>query len=74
MKPEERARLTIDALLEQAGWVVCNMADANIHGAQGVAIREVEAEVEENLSRATALRAAILARAFCAGETYGVSD
>ena len=40
MKPEERARLTIDALLEQAGWVVCNMADANIHGAQGVAIRE----------------------------------
>ncbi|WP_341685453.1 type I restriction-modification enzyme R subunit C-terminal domain-containing protein [Limnohabitans sp.] len=40
MKPEERARLTIDALLEQAAWVVCNMADANIHGAQGVAIRE----------------------------------
>jgi len=40
MKPEERARITIDALLEQAGWRVCNLADANIHGAQGVAIRE----------------------------------
>ena len=40
MKPEERARLTIDTLLEQAGWLVCDMADANIHGAQGVAIRE----------------------------------
>ena len=40
MTPEARARLNIDALLEQAGWRVCNVADANIHGAQGVAIRE----------------------------------
>ncbi len=40
MKPEERARITIDALLEQAGWRVCNLAGANIHGVQGVAIRE----------------------------------
>lgn len=40
MKPEERARQTIDKLLEQAGWRVCNLADANIHGAPGVAIRE----------------------------------
>ena len=38
--PEARARQTIDALLTAAGWHVCNMADANIHAAQGVAIRE----------------------------------
>ena len=38
--PEARARQTIDALLTAAGWRVCNLADANIHAAQGVAIRE----------------------------------
>ena len=38
--PEARARQTIDALLTAARWQVCNMADANIHAAQGVAIRE----------------------------------
>ena len=38
--PEARARQTIDALLAAAGWQLCNMADANIHAAQGVAIRE----------------------------------
>lgn len=37
-------------------------------------LREVEAEVEANLSRATALRSATLARAFCAAETDGISD
>jgi type I restriction enzyme R subunit len=40
MSPEARARQTIDALLTQAGWHVCNVADANIHAARGVAIRE----------------------------------
>jgi type I restriction enzyme R subunit len=40
MTPEARARQTIDALLTQAGWHVCNVADANIHAARGVAIRE----------------------------------
>jgi type I restriction enzyme R subunit len=40
MTPEARARQTIDALLMQAGWHVCNVADANIHAARGVAIRE----------------------------------
>ena len=40
MTPEARARQTIDALLTAAGWHVCGMADANIHAAQGVAIRE----------------------------------
>jgi type I restriction enzyme, R subunit len=38
MTPEARARQTIDALLMQAGWHVCNMADANIHTARGVAL------------------------------------
>ena len=38
--PEARARLTIDALLTQAGWHVCGMSDFNIHAARGVAIRE----------------------------------
>jgi type I restriction enzyme R subunit len=40
MTPEARARQTIDALLTQAGWHVCNVADANIHAARGVAVRE----------------------------------
>jgi type I restriction enzyme R subunit len=40
MTPEARARQSIDALLMQAGWHVCNVADANIHAARGVAIRE----------------------------------
>lgn len=29
MTPEAKARQTIDALLEQAGWHVCHMADAH---------------------------------------------
>lgn len=40
MTPEQKARVSIDALLQQAGWHVCNMADANIHAARGVALRE----------------------------------
>jgi type I site-specific restriction endonuclease len=38
--PEEKARQTIDTLLQQAGWTVQNRADANIDAARGVAIRE----------------------------------
>ena len=38
--PEAQARITIDALLQAAGWHVCDMAQANIHAALGVAIRE----------------------------------
>jgi len=41
MAPEARARVNIDAQLSQAGWVVQNAADTNLHAAQGVAIREV---------------------------------
>ena len=40
MTPEAKARKTIDALLLSAGWQVCGVADANIHAAAGVAIRE----------------------------------
>ena len=40
MTPEQKARVSIDALLIAAGWHVCNVTDANIHAATGVAIRE----------------------------------
>jgi type I restriction enzyme R subunit len=40
MAPEQQARVGIDTLLSAAGWHVCNVADANIHAATGVAIRE----------------------------------
>ena len=40
MKPEERARVRIDQLLQAAGWHVCDASQVNIHAAEGVAIRE----------------------------------
>ena len=40
MTPEQKARVSIDALLVQAGWHVCDIAHANIHAARGVALRE----------------------------------
>jgi len=39
-QPEQQARETIDRLLTSAGWHVCDAAQANIHAAKGVAIRE----------------------------------
>ena len=39
-EPEQIARAAIDDLLLAAGWQVCGVTDANIHGASGVAIRE----------------------------------
>lgn len=30
MTPEQQARQSIDTLLQQAGWHVCDMADTNI--------------------------------------------
>lgn len=38
--PEQAARHKIDSLLQAAGWHVCDVADADIHAARGVAIRE----------------------------------
>jgi len=40
MTPEQKTRVSIDALLTAAGWHVCDVANANIHAATGVAIRE----------------------------------
>jgi type I restriction enzyme, R subunit len=40
VSPEQRARAEIDRLLTAAGSSVCNVAQANIHGNRGVAIRE----------------------------------
>ncbi len=39
-QPEQHARGNIDTLLQAAGWHVCDADKANIHAAQGVAIRE----------------------------------
>ena len=38
--PEQLARLEIDRLLAAAGWRVVDLAEANLHAARGVAIRE----------------------------------
>jgi len=40
MTPEQKARVSIDALLAAAGWHVCNVSSANLHAATSVAIRE----------------------------------
>ncbi|TVR11395.1 MAG: DEAD/DEAH box helicase [Planctomycetota bacterium] len=39
-RPEDEARTTIDAMLAQSGWLVQDMAQANLHAGQGVAVRE----------------------------------
>jgi type I restriction enzyme, R subunit len=41
MTPEARACQDIDRLLSLAGWHICNIFDANIHAAGGVAICEL---------------------------------
>ena len=38
--PEQRARANIDRLLEQAGWVVQDVAALNVQASRGVAVRE----------------------------------
>ena len=40
MTPEEKARIEIDEMLEQAGWVVQDRSELNIRASLGVAIRE----------------------------------
>jgi hypothetical protein len=40
MTPEQKARVSIDALLVAAGWHVCGVAGANIRASTGFAIRE----------------------------------
>ncbi len=41
MTPEQEARLSIDRLLEQAGWAVQNADSINLYTSSGVAVREV---------------------------------
>jgi type I restriction enzyme R subunit len=43
-QPEQQAREEIDRLLAAAGWHVCDYAQANIHAARGVALREFPLE------------------------------
>ena len=38
--PEQLARQEVDRLLTAAGWAVQHMAEANLHAARGVALRE----------------------------------
>ena len=40
MTPEQRAKVSIDALLVAADWRVCHMAHANRHAARGGVLRE----------------------------------
>ena len=40
MKPEDRARQSIDRMLEDAGWVVQDRSHFNLSATRGVAIRE----------------------------------
>jgi type I restriction enzyme R subunit len=40
MKSEERARVQVDELLDAMGWHVCDVSQANLHDALGVALRE----------------------------------
>ena len=40
LNPEQRARVRIDEMLEAAGWVILNYADADFAAGTGVAVRE----------------------------------
>ena len=40
MTPEQKARIQIDNLLEQAGWAVQDAGSVNLSAARGVAVRE----------------------------------
>ncbi|MCB8745694.1 hypothetical protein LHU53_02105 [Rhodoferax sp. U2-2l] len=66
MTPEQKARVSIDTLLAAAGWHVCNVSSTNLHAATGVAIREVEADVDPKPRRAQALQQATLAKTLAA--------
>ena len=40
MTPEQKARIRIDTLLEQAGWALQDVHSLNLSAARGVAVRE----------------------------------
>ena len=56
LKPEDKARETIDRMLEQAGWHIYDIKEAKTH-----AHREVKTS---NLKRVERLRQSILKKAF----------
>ena len=47
MTPEEKARQKIDDVLDQCGWSVQDKAQANLHTAKGVAVRELSFKTGE---------------------------
>lgn len=49
MTPEEKARIEIDKMLEQAGWIVQDRSGLNIRASLGVAIREFVMKDNVNL-------------------------
>ena len=54
MTPEQRARVTIDTLLQAAGWHVCNLAEANIRAhavAAGVNVNYDVYRIKTELSK-----------------------
>ena len=40
MKPEDKARVNIDGLLEKSGWVIQNYGDLNLGASSGVVVRD----------------------------------
>ena len=40
MTPEQQARINIDTLLKQAGWIVQDVGSMNLYAGSGVAVRE----------------------------------
>jgi len=66
MTQEQKARVSIDALLQQAGWHVCNVSNANIYAATGVAIHERKEGIDDQFHRRKALWLATLANGFAA--------
>ena len=40
MTPEQQARVNIDRLLKQAGWIIQDVGSMNLYAASGVAVRE----------------------------------
>jgi type I restriction enzyme, R subunit len=45
MTPEQKFRVNIDALLQQAGRHVCDMVRANIHAARGCSCQQLKTNV-----------------------------
>jgi hypothetical protein len=56
MNPKERARVEIDEWLVAAGWHLCDLHQVNLHGALGVALRELPPQYRPRLGRLPAVR------------------